>query len=318
MGGPGEHVTVVLPTRRRPVSLERVLRGLARQEDPGVPWDLVVVDNDALPGRAEAAARAALDSLPVPVRVVVETELGASNARNRGIAEASGTIIAFIDDDVVPDDDWLARVIEPVLAGRCEAVGGRVELDPSVPRPRWFTPWLVPYLADFSPWDSEIDLCSLPRGVLSEPYLLTANAAFTADVLKRSGGFDPMLGPRDGVPFVNDDLYLCRQVIAAGGRIHYFPAAHVVHELPVARLRRSYMARRLYAQGRSDWLLEREVLATARTAGVLAGLEHLVADARAVVGPGRAAPAHRWLLASVARRSGFLREALVCLVRRRR
>jgi glycosyltransferase involved in cell wall biosynthesis len=296
----------------------RVVDGLARQRDPGVPWDVVVVDNDALPGTAADAAGAALAGLPVPVKVVVEPRLGASNARNRGVAEARGSVVAFIDDDVVPDDDWLVRLVEPLLDRRCDAVGGRVDLDPSVPLPRWLTPWLAPYLAAFRPAEGPVDLTELPRDVLVEPYVLTANAAFTADVLRRSGGFDPVLGPRDGVPFVNDDIYLCRQVLAVGGRLRYAPDARVVHELPVARLRRGYLARRLYAQGRSDWLLERDVLATARSAGVAAAVEHFVSDLRTELGPARRRPVHLWLLASVARRSGFLREALVCLVRRRR
>ena len=77
------------------------------------------------------------------------------------------------------------------------------------------TAWMVPYLADFHPADEEIDLRDLPEGTLNEPYLLTANAAFTAAILHKSGGFDPLLGPRAGVPFVNDDLALCRAVHAA-------------------------------------------------------------------------------------------------------
>src|SRR3954468_2936554 len=116
------HITVVLPTRRRPAALRRALEGLARQRDPGVPWDVIIVDNDSMPS-------AVLPPLPVPARIVLESMPGASRARNRGVAEATGSIIAFLDDDVVPDDGWLAAVVEPLLAGRCEGAGGRVSLD---------------------------------------------------------------------------------------------------------------------------------------------------------------------------------------------
>src|SRR5207302_6887970 len=97
MAGPlggAPSVTVVLPTYRRDAALGRALAALARQTDPGVPWNLVVVDNDDAPG-SEATVRAAAESFPVPVRVVHERRRGASSARNRGIAEASGTIVAF-------------------------------------------------------------------------------------------------------------------------------------------------------------------------------------------------------------------------------
>ena len=313
----GAHVTVVLPTHRRPDSLRRAVAGLARQKDPGVPWDVVIVDNDATPSAASSALVAS-DQLPVESRVVVEPVLGASNARNRGIAEARGSIVAFIDDDVVPDDDWLTRLIEPVLAGRCDAVGGQVALDPTVPVPGWIPKWLRPYLAEYRPAAGETDLRDLPDGVLIEPYVLTANAAFTADVLARAGGFDPLLGPRRGVPMVNDDVGLSRKVLALGATMRYVPDARVVHELPRERLRRRYLVRRLYAQGRSDWLLDRGPLAATRTAGAhtatVAFAKEVVRDVRAGTMP---RPQHTFLWCQTARRAGFLRESLAELARRR-
>jgi glycosyltransferase involved in cell wall biosynthesis len=311
------HVTVVLPTHRRPDSLRRVTAGLARQEDPGVPWDVVIVENDDT-STASAAVLAASEQLPVASSVVLERVLGASSARNRGIAEASGSIVAFIDDDVVPDDDWLKRLVEPVLAGRCDAVGGQVALDPTVPVPGWIPRWLRPYLAEFQPAAGEIDLRDLAEGVLVEPYVLTANAAFTADVLARAGGFDPLLGPRRGVPMVNDDVGLSRKVLALGASMRYVPDARVVHELPPSRLRRRYLAKRLYAQGRSDWLLDRGPLAATRTAGAhtatVAFAKEVVRDVRAGTMP---RPQHTFLWCQAARRAGFLRESLAELARRR-
>src|SRR5438132_2049208 len=96
-------LTVLVPTFNRPDGLARVLAGLARQQDPGAPWDVVVVDNDDAPGALpmfEQASRA----LPVAARFVRERVRGAAHARNRGLAEASGTVVVFIDDDVNPAD----------------------------------------------------------------------------------------------------------------------------------------------------------------------------------------------------------------------
>ena len=149
--------------------------------------------------------------------------------------------------------------------------------------------------------------------------MLTANAAFTADVLARSGGFDPLLGPRHGVPMVNDDVGLCRKVLALGASMRYVPSARVVHEVLQRRLTRRYLARRLYAQGRSDWLLDRGPLAATRTAGAhtatVAFAKEVVRDARAGTLP---RPRHTFLWCQAARRAGFLRESLAELSRRRR
>ena len=73
-------VTVVVPTFRRPAGLAAALAGLAGQVDPGVPWDVLVVDNDP-PGASVP------DRFPVPLRLVPEPTPGSAHARNRGIAE---------------------------------------------------------------------------------------------------------------------------------------------------------------------------------------------------------------------------------------
>lgn len=263
--------TVVLPTFRRPASLARTLVSLGTQDDPGVAWDVVVVDNDG-DGRAEAVVRA--QPLPVPVAFHVERQRGSAHARNRAIAEATGHVIAFVDDDVVVTRDWLGRVLAPILAGRADGVGGRVVLDPAAPRPWWFDePGLGEYLSAFAPVTEE-------RELRDHEYVLTANAAFRSDILRRSGGFDARLGPRGRTPIVNDDVMLCRRFAAAGGRIHLVPDAVVVHELPAERLRPRYLLRRSYAQGRSDWIIDHDTLIEERFCGVGMALRILRAEMR--------------------------------------
>jgi GT2 family glycosyltransferase len=118
---------------------------------------------------------------------------------------------------------------------------------------------------------------------------------------------------------VNDDVGLCRKVLALGGRIRFVPGARVVHEVPASRLRRGYFARRLYAQGRSDWLLDRGPLAATRSAGAhtatVAFAKEVVRDLRDGTMP---RPRHTFLWCQAARRAGFLRESLAQLARRRR
>src|SRR5260370_35942259 len=130
--------TVVLPTYLRPSSLVRALRALAEQEDPGIEWDVVVVDNDRNRSGAEAVdglRNEAIERLGRRLRVVVEPTPGSAAARSRGIDEATGTVTVFLDDDVVPSAVWLRELLTPVLAGRSDAAGGRVILDPDVRRP---------------------------------------------------------------------------------------------------------------------------------------------------------------------------------------
>lgn len=297
-------ITVAVPTFRRNESLAALLSGLAALDDPGIEWDVLVVDNDDAPG-AEPIVSAAIPTFPVPLRLAREAKRGAAYARNRAIAEAAGDVVAFIDDDVVPDVRWLVQLVAPMLAGRCDGVAGRVVLAPDVPRPAWFDDhYLSGYLSEF-------DLGASEMPMRPDAWLLTANAAFRTERLRECGGFDPRLGPRNGTPLVNDDAQVAQAFMRAGGRIHYVPSAVVVHELPATRLSPRYLLRRAHAQGRSDWLLHRGGPPGRRYGGVGWCLGDL---RRKLARHARRAPSRAVLLdaaCDTARAAGWFRELLV-------
>lgn len=254
-------ITVVMPTYRRPVALGRALAALAGQADPGIPWTLVVVDNDPAAG-AGPTVEAARPACPVPITLVHEPRPGASHARNRGIDEATGSILVLVDDDVVAAPDWLAHLVEPIASGRCHATAGRVALDPAVPRPRWFDEGGIGgYLA-------RLDLGPEERLLPADGCIQSCNAAFLAEWLRATGGFDPRLGPRGRTQLVGEDNLVTRRIVAAGGVVHYVPTALVVHELAPRRLSVRYLLARAYYQGRSDWILDREGLERRRLHGI--------------------------------------------------
>lgn len=237
-------VTVVVPTAGRDESLARTLNGLARTRSP-VEWELVVVDNSTRAGLGPLAS-AALGHLHVRVRILRETEPGASAARNAGLAVAA-PVVAFLDDDAIPEPGWLAAVTAPILAGEATGAGGPVRLDPSVRRPRWLADRVMPLLSAYD----------RPAGPLSPgDYVLTANAAFDTARLRALGGFDVRLGPRPGQQLTNDDVDLCHRLQASGATLVFVADAVVTHEMAAHRLRLRYLWHRSWCQGRSDRILE--------------------------------------------------------------
>lgn len=292
---------MVAPTFRRPETLRRLLDGLASQRAP-FAWELVLVDNDDAGLAAEVVDR---NPTPVPTRVLHEPRSGATHARNLGIDHAAGDIVAMIDDDVVPSPDWLDRLTAPIRAGRADAVGGRVVLDPTVPRPAWFDePVVGQYLTNFDLGAEEHELG--PGG-----FVVTASAAFRTELLRAVGGFDTRLGPRGDTQLVSDDVQLCRAVVAAGGRLRWVPDAVVVHELPASRLSRRWILRRAYLQGRSDWQVDAAELRARRANGVRVAAAWLAGQLRRRVAEGLRRPDVAFHLAcDVARTAGRIREAV--------
>jgi cellulose synthase/poly-beta-1,6-N-acetylglucosamine synthase-like glycosyltransferase len=105
-------VAVIVCTRDRPRDLERCLGALGRLRPPA--REIIVVDNAGSdPRTAEVCATAAVTRIEEPLP-------GQTRARNRGLAETRAELVAFTDDDCMPDPDWLDGLGElfadPLLA----------------------------------------------------------------------------------------------------------------------------------------------------------------------------------------------------------
>ncbi len=126
MSGPPA-LSVVLATRNRAVSLDRLLRGLAAQRD-APSYEVVVADNGSSDTTPEVIKRAAEH---MAIRGVRVEEPGKGRALNAALRLAAGGLVAFTDDDVVPDEGWLREMHLAAVANPAMRVfGGRIEVDP--------------------------------------------------------------------------------------------------------------------------------------------------------------------------------------------
>jgi GT2 family glycosyltransferase len=101
-------VSIVIPTYARPERLRECLAALARQTMPADTFEIVVVD-DGSPQPVMPPA----DTIPAGpmIRIIRQPNAGPSAARNRGVAEARGKLIAFTDDDCLPTPAWLESLV---------------------------------------------------------------------------------------------------------------------------------------------------------------------------------------------------------------
>lgn len=242
--------TVIVCTHNRAAVLRDTLLALAGLQAPPGGAEVLVVDNastdptcalfDALKGR-----------IRLPVRYVHEPVLGLSNARNRGVAEAKGAVLAFLDDDAVCKADWLVRLLEAY--GRhpdAECIGGRILLDWKDPRPRWWTDAMDPHL-------SAVDYGDAERRLHYPDYPYGANISFRRAVFERGLSFDPDLGRRGRLLGGGEEMKLAIEIEQAGGGVYYTPDAVVLHRADATRANRAYLFRKSYLHGRSAARLER-------------------------------------------------------------
>jgi glycosyltransferase involved in cell wall biosynthesis len=244
-GGPVD-VTVAVCTYNRADSLRRTLEALAAQTVPAdVAWELLVIDNnsrDATPAVVEEFARGGR----VPVAYAFEPRQGLSWARNTAIARARGAIIAFTDDDVRPDPDWVAAVARAVRSLGADVVGGRALPVWSRPAPPWLRERETLHnnlgLMDYE------GLVTLTPGV-TRPRIWGCNMAFTRSALAALGAFSVGLGVQGEKRFAGEDTDMIRRAMAAGLRVVYDSRLTVWHEVQPERMRRSYFRRWRFQDG---------------------------------------------------------------------
>jgi glycosyltransferase involved in cell wall biosynthesis len=235
------HVSVVIGTYNRAHLLEGALGALASQEVPdSLKWEIVVVDNnsrDTTPQAVSAFSR----TTATPVRYVFEPRQGLSHARNRGITEARGSIIAFTDDDVLPAPDWVAQVAATIDRWNAHGVGGRILPRWETLPPRWLTDnrHLLNRLAimDFE--------ASRPLALPLEPrpQVWGANMAFRRELFERVGGFDPRQGLVGKKLFRGEETDLITRALERGLKITYDAALTVFHRVGSDRMRKAYFRR---------------------------------------------------------------------------
>jgi len=234
-------ITVAVITYNRARFLRETLAALARQDIPASEWELLVIDNNSTDDTAQVVTSGGT-SQPPP-RHIVETKQGLDHGRNRAVAEAQGEVVVLVDDDILMEPDWLARLTEPFTSpagDRIGVVGG--EVIPVFPDglPRWLERAHRPL--GFRP-----DAGPLPPG--QSP--MGANFAFPKAVLDRLGGFDTVLDRQGSALFGGGDTEMIRRVRTAGLEVWFAPAAAVRHQMPASRLTMAYALRHAFDSARS-------------------------------------------------------------------
>jgi len=235
-------VTVVIATFNRPALLAQTLETVLAQDYPADLFQVWVVDNNSPPA-TRAVVESFRDRTPAP-RWILETTQGVSHARNRAIREATTEIIAFADDDILAEKDWLRKLMLPFVQNTGKpigAVGGTV---------------LPVYPDGCPPWWRYTHPLKLteqpaPLPVGEERKLMGASLAITAAALKQVGGFRVDLG-RTGTRLLDaEEPELLERIRRAGYEIWFASDAVVQHQMVRSRLTWQWACRNAYDSART-------------------------------------------------------------------
>jgi GT2 family glycosyltransferase len=116
-------VSVVIPAHARVAKLQQCLEALAAQTLPRDAFEVVVCD-DGSPEPIEPALEGFRDRLTLTV--VRQQQRGPAAARNEGARHATGSLLAFTDDDCTPEEDWLENLVANIDRYPGHLIGGSI------------------------------------------------------------------------------------------------------------------------------------------------------------------------------------------------
>jgi succinoglycan biosynthesis protein ExoM len=250
----GISVAICACTCRRPAGLTALLEALARQRfvrrtPPRL--SVVIVDNEGSEQAKSLCDR--FRCADIPIRYVHEPRRGISYARNRCLdaVAADCDFIAMVDDDEIPDPDWIEQLLEAQEDSGAEVVEGRV-----LPVfPAGAPDWIV--RGRYFGWHHDLNNAHRP-GQKIYPELdegRTNNVLIKAAVVRALGlRFDPRFGLSGG-----GDVVFFRALHAAGCRIVYAPDARVRDMIPLARTNLGWLWRRWYRVGANTRFKRRQI-----------------------------------------------------------
>jgi glycosyltransferase involved in cell wall biosynthesis len=214
-------VSVVICTRNRPAFLKNCL--LALQQQVCKPGEIIVVDNGSSTRETKIVAR------QFQVRYLREDKVGLDAARNSGARAAKHSIVAYLDDDTVPEPFWTHRICDTFTDQNVSAMTGLVlagslDTEAEVIFEKYW-PFNRGFVAKI--YDDNFFNSTLPGGPPVWEIGAGANMAFRRSVFDDVGYFDERLDA--GAAGCSGDSELWYRILANGLNIKYNPLAVVHH-----------------------------------------------------------------------------------------
>ncbi|HTL87961.1 MAG TPA: hormogonium polysaccharide biosynthesis glycosyltransferase HpsE [Leptolyngbya sp.] len=223
------NLSVAICTYNGEARIGKVLDCLRSQvQTDAIVWEVLVIDNNSCDNTKQVVAEYS------GVQYVFEAEQGLAFARSRAVREAKGNWLALLDDDTLPQPDWVAQAYQFAQSHpEIGAFGGQIHAEYEVAPPAGIQK-LAPYLA------------IVERGSKPHKYdrVLPPGAGL---VVQRQVWLDvvptklALVGRTTAAMLASEDIEAILHIQNSGREIWYNPKMHLYHQIPAWRTERSYL-----------------------------------------------------------------------------
>ena len=231
-------LSAIICTYNRAKYIGNLLESIAANDLEKSKYEILLVDNNCTDNTREICEAFAKAHPEVNFRYTTEPEQGLSAARNKGIKEAKGDIIVYVDDDALVDPHYLRTYMEWFEAHpETMACGGPIEPLYETSEPTWMTPYTKALLTAWMNYGDTVR--EYPKG----RYPGGGNAAYRKEVFDQVGLFNTALGRKGGNLMGSEEKDIFDKMHALGMQVLYLPTPVLHHIIPQAKLESDYFNR---------------------------------------------------------------------------
>ena len=239
-------LSIIICTYNRDKYIYNVLKSIALNNLSADLYEILVINNNSTDTTEKECERFHSDFKGINYHYFVEKNQGLSYARNRGIAEATGEIVIFVDDDATVNQEYLQSYYDFFEKYKfATAAGGAVIPVYETEKPKWMSYYTEQLISCYFYKGDKIKL--FKRG-----FPCGGNAAYRKEIFDKIGLFNVDLG-RNGNNLIGaEEKDIFDKMRSQGFKFYYLPNTVLYHIIPQKKLTKEYFKNLTLSIGKSE------------------------------------------------------------------
>ena len=235
-------ISAVICTYNRAELLDKCIKSLTEQSLDKSKYEIIIVNNNSTDNTQEVINKWAVSNKQIVT--VLEKQQGKSFALNAGIKKANGKYVAFTDDDIYVEPDWLERLLYAFTHIKPEpvSVGGKIIPYFDSTPPQWF----IDGGYEFREKGDVGKFLELPQ---ARNGFSGGNVAYAKWALIKINGYSTSFGPKENKFIMGEDTEISNRIHQQNPNFWYDPDIVVNHFTPDSHFRYSFWIKRSYLTG---------------------------------------------------------------------